>query len=155
MNSVTGTDLFTEIIFLTLSVANKLRVVCDVVENEYSKGNTVIVYIKDENEAKSLDNMLWSWKQSSFIPHNFAPSLTQAKLDPVIISNDVSENLSYNTLVLVDPVAFELCNHYKKVIDFAEKYNPTKLESDRKRYKLYRDKNYKLKALNPGEFLHK
>ena len=53
------------------------------------------------------------------------------------------------------PTELEICNYYKNVIDFAEKYNPTKLETDRKRYKLYREKKYKLEALNPGEFLHK
>lgn len=145
----------TQIIFLTLSVANKLRIICDVIENEFSHGNKVVVVVPDENEGKNLDNMLWSWKQSSFIPHNFSDSLKDAKKDPVIISTDISENISYDTLILVNPVNLEICNYYKKVIDFAEKYNPTKLETDRKRYKLYRNKKYKIEALNPGEFLHK
>ena len=65
----------TEIIFLTLSVANKLSVVCDVVENEFLNGNKVVVNVADETEGKNLDNMLWSWKQSTFIPHNFSDSL--------------------------------------------------------------------------------
>ena len=145
----------TEIIFLTLSVANKLRVVCDVVENEFSVGNKVVINVADDNDGKTLDNMIWSWKQSSFIPHNFTELLADAKQDPVIISTNISENISYDTLVLVDPADLEICNTYKKVIDFAEKYNPTKLETDRKRYKLYRDKKYKIETLNPGEFLHK
>lgn len=145
----------TEIIFLTLSVANKLRVVCDVVENEFSVGNKVVINVADDNDGKTLDNMIWSWKQSSFIPHNFTELLAGAKQDPVIISTNISENISYDTLVLVDPADLEICNTYKKVIDFAEKYNPTKLETDRKRYKLYRDKKYKIETLNPGEFLHK
>ncbi len=144
----------TEIIFLTLSVANKLRVVCDVVEREFSQGNKVVINIGDEKEAKTLDNMLWSWKQSTFIPHNYTESLDSAKKDPVLISNDVKDHISYDTLILVDPAELDICNNYSKVIDFAEKYNPTKLETDRKRYKLYRDKKYKIEALNPGEFLH-
>ncbi len=145
----------TEIIFLTLSVANKLRVVCDVVDDEFSIGNKVVINVSDENEGKTLDNMLWSWKQSSFIPHNFADSLTESNQDPVLIATDISENISYDTLILVHPADLEICNNYKRVIDFAEKYNPTKLETDRKRYKLYRDKKYTIETLNPGEFLHK
>ena len=145
----------TEIIFLTLSVANKLSVVCDVVENEFLNGNKVVVNVADETEGKNLDNMLWSWKQSTFIPHNFSDSLINHNQDPVLISSDVKENISYDTLILVHAAELEICNNYKKVIDFAEKYNPTKLETDRKRYKLYRDKKYKLAAMNPGEFLHK
>lgn len=145
----------TEIIFLTLSVANKLRVVCDVVDNEFSQGNKVVINVSDETEGKTLDNMLWSWIQSSFIPHNFTDSLINTNKDPVIIATDISENISFDTLILVHPAELDVCNNYKRVIDFAEKYNPTKLETDRKRYKLYRDKKIAVKTLNPGEYLHK
>ena len=145
----------TEIIFLTLSVANKMRVVCDVVESEFSKGNRLVINVSDATEGKNLDDMLWSWKQSTFIPHSFSDSLVNYNGDPVLITTDVKENISYETLILVHPTDLENCNYYKIVIDFAEKYNPTKLETDRKRYKLYRDKKYKIETLNPGEFLHK
>ncbi len=140
---------------MTLSVANKLRVVCDVVENEFALGNKVIINVKDEEEGKTLDNMLWSWKQSSFIPHSFTASLSDSMKDPVLITTDISENLSYNTLILVNPSEVENFNNYNTVIDFAEKYNPTKLETDRKRYKLYRDNKFTLETINPGEYLHK
>jgi DNA polymerase-3 subunit chi len=136
-------------------VANKLRVVCDVVENEFEQNNKVVINVSDENEGKTLDNMLWSWKQSSFIPHNFTNTLAESNQDPVRIAMDISENISYDTLILVNPAELDVCNNYKRVIDFAEKYNPTKLETDRKRYKLYRDKKFTIETLNPGEFLHK
>lgn len=144
----------TNIIFLTLSVANKLRVVCDVIENEFSHGKKVVINVADEEEGKTLDNMLWSWKQSSFIPHNYSSLLTDSKKDPVIITTDINDSINYDTLILVCPTEVENFSNFKTVIDFAEKYNPTKLESDRKRYKLYRDKKYKLESINPGEYLH-
>ncbi len=144
-----------KIIFLTLSVANKLRVVCDVVENEFSQGNKVIINVSDEDEGKSLDNMLWSWKQSSFVPHSFAISLSESTKDPVLITSDVSDDLSYDTLILVNPSNIDKFNSFKTVIDFAEKYNPTKIETDRKRFKLYRDQKFTIKTMNPGEYLHK
>ena len=144
-----------KVIFLTLSVANKLRVVCDVVENEFTQGNKVVINVTDEEEGKTLDNMLWSWKQSSFIPHNYSESLSESPKDPVVIATDITKNISYDTLILVNPSDLENLNNYTTIIDFAEKYNPTKLESDRKRYKLYRDKKFTLESINPGEYLHK
>jgi DNA polymerase-3 subunit chi len=147
--------LSTKIVFLTLSVANKLNVICDVTESEFSHGKTVVIYVSDEEEGKSLDNMLWSWKQSSFIPHSFIDSPSENNQDPVIITTNISDNKSYDTLILVNPSDPEYFINYKKVIDFADKYNPTKLESDRKRYKLYRDEKFTIETLNPGEYLHK
>jgi DNA polymerase-3 subunit chi len=132
-----------------------MRVVCDITEKEYELGNKVVIYVSDEKEGKNLDNMLWSWKQSTFIPHNYSESLDSASKDPVIISTNISDNINYNTLILVQPTEPDICKTYNRIIDFAEKYNPTKLETDRKRYKLYRENKFKLEALNPGEFLHK
>jgi DNA polymerase-3 subunit chi len=136
-------------------VANKPRVVCDVVESEFSIGNKVVVNVSDEEEGKLLDNMLWSWKQSTFIPHSFVPSLSESTNDPVLITTDISENLSYDTMILVNPSNIESLENYNTVIDFAEKYNPTKIETDRKRYKLYRDQKFTIETMNPGEYLHK
>ena len=129
--------------------------VCDIVEKEYESGQKVVVNVSDEKEGKTIDDMLWSWKQSTFIPHNFSVSLDAASKDPVIITPNIEEKINYDTLILVQPAELDHCKDYKKIIDFAEKYNPTKLESDRKRYKLYRDNKFKLQALNPGEYLHK
>ena len=136
-------------------MANKLRVVCDVVENEFTNGNKVVVNVSDEEEGKVLDNMLWSWKQSSFIPHSLVTSLSESANDPVLITTDISENVSYETMILVNPTNIEKFDNYNTVIDFAEKYNPTKIETDRKRYKLYRDQKFTIETMNPGEYLHK
>ncbi len=144
-----------KIIFLTLSTANKLRIVCDLVENEYMKGNRIIVNVVDENEGNSLDHMLWNWKQSSFIPHSFESDLSNQPDDPVLITNNLNENLSYDTLILVSPIPIEKFEWFNTVIDFAEKYNPTKIEIDRDRYKTYRDKKLTIETYKPGEYLHK
>ena len=77
------------IIFITLSVANKLRVVCDLVEQEYMNGNRVVINVADEEEGKSLDKMLWTWKQSSFIPHIFISDQSDSPEEPVLITDQI------------------------------------------------------------------
>lgn len=144
-----------KIIFLTLNVANKYRVVCDIVEHEFDNGIKTIVNVADEEEGKTLDNMLWSWKQSTFIPHNYVNTLAESNGDPVILTTEISTSTEYSTLILVNSTDIKNLKNFSTIIDFAEKYNPTKLESDRKRYKLYRDQNYEIATLNPGEYLHK
>lgn len=143
------------IIFITLSVANKLRVVCDLVEQEYMNGNRVVINVADEDEGKSLDKMLWTWKQSSFIPHSFISDQSDFPEDPVLITDQIVKNTPYDTLILVSPTSIENFSGFEKVIDFAEKYNPTKIIADRDRYKMYRDKDFSIETCNPGEYLHK
>lgn len=144
-----------KIIFITLSVANKLKVVCDLVEVEYLKGKKVVINVTDSDEGKVLDQMLWSWKQSSFIPHSYVPDLSGQQDDPVLITDSLNENKSYDTLILVSPVSVENFEWFNLVIDFAEKYNPTKIVADRERFKMYREKKFVLETHNPGEYLNK
>jgi len=147
--------LANKIIFITLSVANKLRVVCDLVEQEYMNGNRVVINVADEEEGKSLDKMLWTWKQSAFIPHSFISDMSNHTDDPVLITDHIEKNIPYDILVLVSPTPIENFNGFQKVIDFAEKYNPTKIITDRERFKVYRENELAVETCNPGEYLHK
>ena len=141
--------------FIVLNSAIKSRIVCDLAEKCYLDGKRLVIY-SDKNETNvSLDAMLWTWKQQSFIPHKCLDSLIEPHSEPLILTNQIETASGYDTLLLHDPLNIDIVNKFPNVIDFAEKYNPTKLETDRKRYKLYRDKKYKIEALNPGEFLHK
>ena len=144
-----------KIIFITLSVANKLRVVCDLIEKEYLDGKQIIVNVADEEEGNSLDRMLWTWKQSSFIPHRFVQDLTSPVDETIIITNNLNNDLKFDTLILISPTDLEKISWFDTIIDFAEKYNPSKLESDRNRYKEYRDNKLALETYNPGEYLNK
>jgi len=145
--------LAAKIVFLTLSVANKLRIVCDLIEKEFLNGKKIIVNTVDEDEGNSLDRLLWTWKQSSFIPHSFIPQLTASADDPVIITTNLNIDLKYDTLILLNPTSFDIFDWFSTVIDFAEKYNQTKLVADRERYKEYRDKKFNIETFNPGEYI--
>ncbi len=144
-----------KIIFITLSVANKLRVVCDLVEQEYMNSNRVVINVADEDEGRALDKMLWTWKQSASIPHSYISDISNNTDDPVLITDQVDKNMSYDILILVAPVSIENFHGFQKIIDFAEKYNPTKIIADRERFKTYRENKLSIETCNPGEYLHK
>ena len=58
-----------EVIFIILSIANKNLVVCDIVEKCIHQNMNVLILVEDVQEAKKYDQLLWTWKQASFIPH--------------------------------------------------------------------------------------
>jgi len=143
----------TQITFLILDINNKLRIVCDVVAKFYLDGGRTIIIVKDDDQGAELEKLLWTWKQNSFIPHNYHEKLNQAKDDPVVITKEISSNLDYDNLILVSDVPIDQIKMFPNVIDFAEQYNASKIEDDRDRYKQYQNNKFKLKALKPGEFL--
>lgn len=45
-------------------------VVCRLLEKAYQRGHRVFVYCDNQNDAEHLDELLWTYKDDSFIPHN-------------------------------------------------------------------------------------
>jgi DNA polymerase-3 subunit chi len=144
----------TNIFFIVLNSAVKSRIVCDLTEKCYLDNQRVIIYAENENECKNLDMLLWTWKQQSFIPHVFLDSLSEPHPEPVIITSRIEANADYSTLLLADPLPLAVISQFSIVIDFAEKYEAQALESSRERFKIYRDQNFKIDTMPPGEFLH-
>ena len=94
-------------------------------------------------EAKSavqLDNLLWTWKQDSFIPHQIYNG-SSAGDSPVLIC-DSAENLSSTqALILFDPLPVTALTKYNLIIDFAEIYHADKKLQSRERFREMRDSN--------------
>ncbi len=143
-----------EVVFIVLNSAIKSRIVCDLAEKCYLDGKSLVIYSDKNETCASLDVLLWTWKQQSFIPHKCLDSLKEPQSEPVILTHQIETASGYDTLLLHDPLPIEIINQFSNIIDFAEKYDTPALEASRKRYKIYRDQHYAIDTLQPGEFLH-
>lgn len=43
---------------------------CRIIEKAYQRGHRVFVQCKDQHDAEHLDELLWTFRDDSFIPHN-------------------------------------------------------------------------------------
>jgi DNA polymerase-3 subunit chi len=142
-----------EVIFIILTSANKSRAVCDIVEKYIYQEKRILLAIEDAHEAKKFDQLLWTWKQASFIPHVYLPVMTEKTEEPVVITSKVEKNTGFEVLIMVNPVAVEVMQQFQTVIDFAEKYNLVSLNESRRRYKELKKKNIALNSMHLGQFL--
>ena len=142
-----------KIVFLILESDNKKRIVCDITEKLYQSQKRVALYVSEAGVAEEFDRLLWIWKQSSFIPHLYTEQLSTSYEEQVVITTKIDHTDGYDTLLLYDPAPAEVLNQFNLVIDFAEKYNMTSLTKSRERFKEYKDKNWPLESLPPGQFL--
>jgi DNA polymerase-3 subunit chi len=143
-----------EIVFIVLNSAVKSRIVCDLAEKCYLNNQRTVIYTKSEEECKTFDSLLWTWKQQSFIPHKCLNSLSKSQNEPIVLTTSIESAADYDTVLLVDPLPMETVSQFSTVIDFAEKYDSQGIELSRKRYKLYKDQNFNINTLQPGEYLH-
>ncbi len=146
----------TSIFFIELSISNKIRYVCDIVEKFYDQNRTVHIFTKDKQSARLVDQMLWSWKPNSFIPHKQVTEEDADTDEPVLISSDGEWPQPAQALVLFDPLPADVFFNYEYVVDFAETYDPQKVVDSRKRFRIVRDtEGLNLEYIQLGAFLNK
>jgi DNA polymerase-3 subunit chi len=74
----------THVDFYILSEPDKLGFVCRLAEKGFHLGHRIYVHAESEQQAAQLDDLMWTFKQGSFVPH----ALCDADLDvefPILI----------------------------------------------------------------------
>jgi len=143
----------TEVIFIVLNSAVKQRTVCDLAEKLFLSKKRVAIFVEDEKEGDLYNKLLWTWKQSSFIPHKYIGHLDSPFEEQVIISPDIVKAADYDILLLAAPADRSVTDQFSVILDFADKYDQSLLKKSRERYKSYREYQYLLKDMQPGEFI--
>lgn len=124
----------------------RLLFACRLIEKAYKHGHRVLIICQDQALATQLDEHLWSFKESSFIPHQLSHSENkqadcpveislQQEADPYLDHHDVLINLGQG--ILNGFSRFERC--MEVVIQQQDVLTHT-----RQNYKFYKERGYPL-----------
>ncbi|MCX8048388.1 MAG: DNA polymerase III subunit chi [Methylohalobius sp.] len=58
---------------------------CRLAEKAYKLDHKVFIRVEDETDAQILDELLWTFRQGSFVPHTLADNLPHDPLAAVVI----------------------------------------------------------------------
>ncbi|KGP64198.1 DNA polymerase III subunit chi [Legionella norrlandica] len=117
-------------------------VACRLIEKAYIRGHKVFVLCDNKQQTEYLDELLWTFKDDSFIPHNIQGEGPEPP-PPVQIGydkeprgfNDILLNLSSNI-----PLFY---TRFKRIIELVSSIE-TEKELSRLHYKEYRSKGCEL-----------
>lgn len=107
---------------------------CRLIEKIYRQGLTLFAHVVDEEELQRFDDLLWTFRQGSFVPHEpFSPGKGES---PVLIGSggqvpggqDVLLNLGVNA-----PDGYEKYPRIAEIVD----QDPSIRSAGRVRYKQY------------------
>ena len=139
----------TEIDFYVLASrrpAARLELVCRLAERACRRDQSVFVYAEDSHLLQNLDERLWSFRPSSFVPHrvladNDMPG--RHALEPVVLS---SGEPSIDRRILINlasevPAFFSRFTRTLEVIDEDDSVR----DQGRARYRFYQHRGYPLR----------
>lgn len=115
---------------------------CRLLEKAYLRGHRVFVYCDNQQDAEKLDELLWTFKDNSFIPHNLQgegpeppPPVQIGFSDEPRGFNDILLNLA-TTIPSFYP-------RFRRVIEIVANNEPAK-ELSRTHYREYRTQRCEL-----------
>lgn len=111
---------------------------CRLAEKAYSLGHTLYIFAASEAQAAALDDLLWTFRQDSFIPHERYP-LTGTEGSPVLIGIAPPTAVTAQVLINFTEAVPEGFERYERVVELVDQ-RPDVLVKSRERFKHYRER---------------
>ncbi len=136
---------------LTNNVADgKMRFTCRLGHKIYTLGKSVYIHVASENQAQLLDELMWTFDESSFLPHlrhsGYAESHGDEPQAPITIGHEPPPNtLSADVLISLLESVPVYADRFDRVAELVDN-NPQDKQSARKRFRTYRERGFELQT---------
>jgi len=113
-----------------------LTLACRVTEKAYQAGHRIYVQCQDKDQASKMDELLWTFSQSSFVPHQLSSS-GQSEA-PVTIGYGPPSNENAQVIVSLADEPIADFGGFARVAEIVGGESAQR-DSGRKRFRFYRD----------------
>ena len=133
----------TEIIFVEVT-ANRMEMrACEIAEENYAQGRKLQIIALDQEQAERLDDLLWTFKPDSFVPHGLWVGSLDEPDQPVVITIRKEQLQGMDSLLMMGYSEVDLVSRFSHavhlVVDTEER-----LDSSRRYWTLLKDAGFSL-----------
>lgn len=113
------------------SAEARLRLACRLADRAYGESHQVFMLASGAEEARLIDDLLWTFRDRSFVPHDLVEN---AGTPPaaVLIGTSLAQSPSADVLINLGPILPEGCERFARIIE--------PLDADEERKKLGRER---------------
>jgi len=124
----------------------RYQLACKLTEKAYKLGNKVYIHTESSEQAGQIDDLLWTFRDGSFIPHH-ACSQDSQKSAPVLIGYNKEVPAEADIMINLAQDIPDFFSQFERVAELVNE-NPDARARARERYKFYRDRGYELNTYN-------
>ena len=122
------------------TLRDRLVLACRIAQKAYDKGWHIHIHTDSLKASQQLDELLWTWHPSSFLPHALADTAHQER---IIIAHDFEPTDNCDYLINVSNTQPAFFSRFLKMGEILDQ-SPEILTNGRKRYAYYRERGYTL-----------
>jgi DNA polymerase III subunit chi len=119
----------------------KLRAACRLTRKAVSQGYTVYILTSNDEQARRLDDLLWTFEQGSFVPHRIDGD--QGDPAPVVIGSNPPEADPPSLLISLSRDTLNHFHVYRRIAEFVD-FSDEDRQLARKLYRTYRERGCQL-----------
>jgi DNA polymerase III subunit chi len=120
----------------------RLKVACGLIEQLSAAGERILVWLDDDSAAASFDNLLWTFTDRAFVPHEMLapdPSRWEAPIQlSAALSLPAAAQAQFPTLVALREQSSPQALGFARVVEVIDA-NPARRDAGRARFRFYRE----------------
>ncbi len=132
----------TQVDFYILATSAREHTACKLAEKAWSLGHHVYIHTTSANQARHMDELLWTFREGSFLPHEQYQA-GQKGDSPILIGADEAPDTTSDVLINLAHDVPLFFSRFLRVAEIIGSDNTAK-SSGRERFRFYRDRGYPL-----------
>jgi DNA polymerase III subunit chi len=116
----------------------RLKFACRVVDKAFGAEQRVLVWLDDDAALQSFDDLLWTFAQDSFVPHEPASAESNWEDAPVMLSCGAPSPPGVDVLINLSEQVPQATASAVRVIEIIDA-DPARRQAGRARFKQYRE----------------
>jgi DNA polymerase-3 subunit chi len=118
---------------------------CKLIEKAYRQGQFCFVLTQDDHQSQIMDDLLWTFRPGSFIPHDKMPCKPNANSSRVLIGKAPLSDDRQTLLVNLSENCPDLDHQNARIIEIIEN-DETAKAAGRARYKQYQSAGFSIET---------
>jgi len=121
-----------------VSADARLRLACRLAEKAFDEAQQVFVLASGGEEAQRMDELLWTFRDRSFIPHDLVNNAGENPA-PVLIGTDLSDPRHVGVLINLTAQVPEGCERFARIVEPLDA-DTERRQRGRERFRAYRER---------------
>jgi DNA polymerase-3 subunit chi len=120
------------------SATARLKLACRLAEKAYLAAQTALVWHTDTEELRAFDELLWTFMDGSFVPHEMLTAKASSDDSPVLLSAGMAPPADFDVIINLAPDIPGCLSKTRRIAEIIDG-DDARRRAGRARFKAYRD----------------
>ena len=130
-------------ILRSADIRNRQLLACRLTEKAYRLGHTVYIHTDSAPQSRVMDDLLWTFRAGSFVPHAISGTVQGGQPPPVLLGHDSEPRCRQEVLINLNPDVPADFNRFERIVEVVDQDESIR-HAGRRRYRFYQENDYPL-----------